>query len=77
MSDRELGERRARRRYIVLNAVRFGGLAMVILGIAMARGAVDAPYALGVVLAVAGLLGFYFGPRQLARTWKARDRTQQ
>ena len=61
----------ARKRYIVLNVLRIGSLAAVLLGIAIARGVVDAPYALGVAMAVTGLLAFFFAPRQLARKWKA------
>ncbi len=67
-------EVRARQRYVILNVVRIGGLVMLLLGIAIARGVVDGPYALGVVLAVAGLLDFFFAPRLLARRWKAGDR---
>lgn len=64
-------EARARQRFIILNAVRIGGLVMLLAGIAMARGVIPGPYALGAGLAVAGLLDFYFGPRLLARSWKA------
>lgn len=67
-------EVRARQRYIILNAVRIGGLGMLLVGVAIARGVVDGPYALGVVLAVAGLLDFFFLPRLLARRWKTGDR---
>jgi hypothetical protein len=62
-----LPRRRRASRYIVLNAVRFSGLAMLMIGIAIARGVIDAPYWLGVALAVAGLLDFFFAPRLLAR----------
>ena len=64
-------ETRARQRYIALNAVRIGSLGAVILGIAAARGVVDLPYALGVALALGGLIAFYFPPRWLARRWKS------
>lgn len=64
----------ARQRYVILNMVRIGGLAMLLVGVAIARGVVDGPYVLGVVLAVAGLLDFFFVPRLLARRWKAGDR---
>jgi len=70
-------ETRARNRYIVLNAVRFGGLAMLMIGLAMARGVMDGPYWLGVGLAVAGLLDFFFVPRLLARGWASQDDTRR
>ncbi|MBV7264943.1 hypothetical protein [Erythrobacter ani] len=71
MSEIEERETLARKRYFILNTVRIGALAAVILGIAIARAVVDLPYALGVVLAVVGLLAFFFAPRTLARRWKS------
>ncbi|WP_298336863.1 hypothetical protein [uncultured Erythrobacter sp.] len=64
----------AAKRYTLMNLVRIGAVISVILGIAVAQGAVDLPYALGVVLAVAGLLAFFFVPPLLVRRWKAGDR---
>jgi hypothetical protein len=75
-SPREIAEAQARGRYIVLNAVRFSGLAMLMIGLAIARGVIDAPYWLGVALAVAGLLDFFFAPRLLARGWASQDDRQ-
>ncbi|MEE4317638.1 MAG: hypothetical protein V2I74_11725 [Erythrobacter sp.] len=66
-----------RNRYLVLNAVRVGGLAMLMLGLAIARGVIDAPYWLGVSLAVVGLLDFFFGPRLLARGWSSQGNTRR
>jgi hypothetical protein len=74
---REQAEAQARNRYIALNAVRFGGLAMLMIGLAMARGVIEGPYWLGVGLAVAGLLDFFFVPRLLARGWSSQDDTRQ
>lgn len=67
-------EARARQRYGIMNGLRIGGLALVMFGIAIARGVVALPYPLGVVLAVGGLIGFFFAPPLLARRWKAADR---
>lgn len=67
----------AAKRYYILYAVRFGSIAAVILGIAIARALVEAPYALGVVLAVGGMLAFFFGPPLLAKNWKAKDRERE
>ena len=69
-SEIDPAEALAAKRYFLLNAVRIGSLAAVILGIAAARNIVDLPYWLGVALAIGGLVAFYFGPRTLARRWK-------
>ncbi|MEE4155596.1 MAG: hypothetical protein V2I27_15660 [Erythrobacter sp.] len=76
MSERgenDPAEARAAQRYGALQAVRFGSLALVIVGIAAANEALPLPYALGVVLAVGGLIGFFFAPPLLVRRWKAGD----
>jgi hypothetical protein len=72
--DAAAAEARARQRYGLMNAARIGGLVLVLLGIAIARGVVALPYPFGVVLAVGGLFSFFFAPRMLARRWKAADR---
>ena len=64
----------AAKRYTVMNLVRLGSVVGVVLGIAIAQGALELPYALGVALAAAGLLAFFFGPPWLVRRWKASDR---
>lgn len=61
----------ARKRYILLNLMRIGSLALLLFGLLIARTIIDLPYELGVVCAVGGLLAFYFGPRALARKWKS------
>lgn len=71
MTDPQDTDALAKRRYFAMNALRIGSLGAVILGIAIARAVVDLPYALGVALAVVGLVGFFFGPRLLARRWKS------
>ena len=72
-SPREAAEALARQRYIILNALRFSGIALVMLGIAIARGLIDLPWAAGAVIAVIGLLEFFFLPRFIARRWNAGD----
>ena len=64
----------AARRYTVMNLVRLGSVVSVVLGIAIAQGALALPYALGVALAATSLLVFFFGPPWLARRWKSSDR---
>jgi len=63
----------ARQRYMILNLVRVAGVAMVLAGIAIARGVIDLPVPLGWVLAFAGLFDFFFAPRLLARGWRSKD----
>lgn len=74
-SSRDAAESRARQRFIILNALRFGGLGMVLLGVAITRKLIDLPWAVGAVVAVAGLIEFYFLPRFIARRWNAGDDT--
>ncbi|NQZ48319.1 MAG: hypothetical protein HRT63_12450 [Erythrobacter sp.] len=64
----------AKRRYLIMGFARIAGLAAVLLGIAIARSVVEAPYIAGVALAIGGMLGFFFGPALLAKHWKAGDR---
>ncbi|MEL6529599.1 MAG: hypothetical protein AAFQ27_06525 [Pseudomonadota bacterium] len=70
----EEAEARAVKRYYVLGAIRIGSIACVIAGISIARTLVEAPYWLGVALAVGGMIGFFFAPPLLAKRWKAGDR---
>lgn len=68
-------EARARQRYLLLNAVRLSGLGLVLFGIVIARGVLpfDVPWVVGVIIAVAGLLEFFFLPRLIARRWKSES----
>ncbi len=76
-SDREIAEARARNGFIIINVVRFGGVAMVMLGFAIVRGVIDLPYAVGAVIAVLGFFEVFFLPRFVARRWNAGDRTHR
>jgi hypothetical protein len=71
MSNREAEEARARTGFIIITALRFGGVAMVMLGFAIVRGIIGLPYAVGVIVAVAGFFDFFFVPRFIARRWNA------
>jgi hypothetical protein len=73
-SPHEAAEAEARQRYFILNAVRFSGIALVMLGLAIARGMLPLPWLVGAVLALAGLLEFFFLPPIIAKRWKAGDR---
>lgn len=73
-SERAAAETRARNGYLVITALRFSGIALVMLGLAIARGLIDLPWALGAGIAVAGLLEFFFLPRLVARRMNAGNR---
>lgn len=60
-------------RHAILTLLRFASVGAVMLGIAIAYGAVEAPMPLGFVLAFGGLGMFFFGVRRIARRWKSED----
>jgi len=66
-------EAEAAKRYTVMNLVRLASIVAVGLGIAIARDIIALPYALGVALALGGLVAFFFLPVTLAKRWKAGD----
>lgn len=70
-------ERRAVERVGLLHWLRLFSLGLVIVGFAIANEALPAPYWLSWVLAVGGLVAFFFGPPLLARRWKAADRADE
>ena len=70
----EVDEARARQRFMLLNIARLGGLALVLLGIAIANGAVPLPVPVGWVMAAIGLAEFFFLPPMLAKRWRRGDR---
>ena len=76
MSDTDQEETIAAQRYMVMNLIRIIAIFVVITGIASAQGALPLPYALGVVLAVGGLVGFFFLPPLMVRRWKEQDRLE-
>lgn len=69
-STREAAAARARTGFILVTAVRFGGVAMVMLGFAIVRGLIDLPYAVGAVIAVTGFFEIFFLPRFIARRFR-------
>lgn len=73
-SEREAAEARARTGFILITALRFGGVAMVMLGFAIVRGIIDLPYVAGAIIAVLGFFEIFFLPRIVARRWNAGDR---
>jgi hypothetical protein len=74
-SKREIADARARNGFIIIAVMRFGGVAMVMLGFAIVRGVIDLPYAVGAIIAVLGFIEIFFLPRFIARRFKAGDGT--
>lgn len=62
---------------MTMNAARFGGIGVTIIGLLAVREALPLPYALAVVLVLAGVGGFFFGPPLLLKRWKAQDRANR
>ena len=64
---------RAQVRWAWLQVVRIASIAALLIGLAITRSVIEANWWLGAGLAVAGVIGFFFGPPLLARRFKARD----
>lgn len=60
----------ARNRFMLLNLARIGGLAMVLIGLAIHYGKIPAPEWAGYLLMAVGLVDFFFLPKLLARKWR-------
>ena len=61
---------RARNRFIVIQLVRLGGVAVVLFGLLVMNGRIDWPREVGFVLAAAGLFEALLAPLLLSRKWK-------
>lgn len=61
----------ARARFLILQALRWTGVAMVLAGLLIARGRIDLPAVAGYALILAGLFDTLIAPRLLARRWKS------
>ncbi len=61
----------AQSRYFAMVAVRFAGVALILLGILVVRRVLELPDVLGYVLLLAGLVGFFVMPSVLARRWRS------
>lgn len=67
-------EARSRGRFIAINAIRVGGVAMVLFGLAVVHGAITLPEAIGYALIVFGLVETFLVPALLVRVWSTNDR---
>jgi hypothetical protein len=72
-SPRDIEEARARKGHFIITAIRFNGIALIMLGFAIATQAIDLPWIIGACLAVAGFFEFFFLPRFIARRFRAGD----
>lgn len=61
----------AKSRFLIVQAARWSGLAMVLVGLAITNKVIDMPEMVGYVLVVIGLLDSLIVPSILARRWKS------
>jgi hypothetical protein len=71
MSDPVSSEDLARKRFLALTMIRFTGVAVALLGVAILAGKVDLPAIAGFVLLAMGALDAMIMPLVLARRWKS------
>jgi len=65
-----VSEETARNRWAVIQVMRVLGFAMVLVGILMVRGVIEASALLGYILIGIGLLDGFLMPQFLARKWR-------
>ena len=74
MSEPDPAPDSAAARFAIIQLVRFSGVALVLLGIAIQSGRVAAldsiPAAVGYVLMAVGLIDTFVAPAMLARRWR-------
>ena len=68
--DNRVNDEVARNRWLVINAVRVAGVAMVLVGILGLRGVFAYPAVAGYILLVVGLFDIFVAPLLLARKWR-------
>lgn len=61
----------AKARYFAIQALRWSGLVLVLLGLVVLNGKLDWPVEVGYVLTVVGLLDALIMPSMLAKRWKS------
>ena len=74
MSERDSPPDPAASRFAIIQLVRFGGVALVLLGLAIQSGRVAAlggiPAAVGYAFIAVGLIDVFVAPALLARRWR-------
>lgn len=69
-----MSDDRARARFIAIQALRWTGVAMVLIGLLAMNGRIDLPGAAGYVLVTVGLFDVLIMPTVLARRWRTPRR---
>ena len=69
MDDRVRDEA-ARNRWLVINVVRFAGVAMVVIGLMIVRQVIPEPAWAGYTILAVGLTDVFLVPLLLARKWR-------
>jgi heme A synthase len=77
MTNLPTEEQRARTRFIALNAMRVGGVVMVLVGLAVSQGKFDLPRWAAYLLIGLGMIEAFAMPLVFARIWRSeKDRDQ-
>lgn len=63
----------ARARFLALTLIRWTGVALVLVGMLINVGKIEAPRVLGILLAAVGLFDALVMPVILARRWKSKS----
>ena len=69
MDDRP-GDEVARNRWMVINALRIAGVAMVLVGLLIVREVIPEPVWAGYIILAVGLADVFLVPLLLARKWR-------
>lgn len=73
MVEQTPDDTRARNRYLVINAVRFGGVIMILIGLAIANDVWDLPDMLAYALIILGMTEVFFIPFFLSKRWSTKS----
>lgn len=66
----QAAERRARNRFMVMSALRLGGVFMVLASLLLLNGVLPLPRFVGWIGLALGLIGIFVVPQVLARAWR-------
>lgn len=67
-------EAKAKGRFMMINAMRIGGLLMILAGIAVLQDVLPLPMWTAYLLLVLGMVEMFVFPRFMARMWSTNDR---
>lgn len=68
-----LADDKAKKRWMLINAMRIAGVVMILLGLAILNDAVDLPTIAAYLLIGLGMVETFITPQILARMWRSRD----